>query len=102
MQSRWTLLFNDKETWLKKSVNEQFINVPIGCFDGAEVCKLVGVYILHLLITAMRKDNVDLYCDAGLGILRNSSGPEIERKRKQIIQIFKSCGLNTTVKTNLE
>ena len=38
----------------------------------------------------------------GLGILRNSSGPEIERKRKQIIQIFKSCGLNITVKTNLK
>ena len=30
------------------------------------------------------------------------SGPEIEQKRKQIIQIFKSCGLNITVKTNLK
>ena len=38
----------------------------------------------------------------GLGILRNSSGPEIERKRKQIIQIFRSCGLNITVKRNLK
>ena len=40
--------------------------------------------------------------DDGLGILRNSSGPEIERKGKQIIQIFKSCGLNITVRTNLK
>ena len=101
MQSRRTLLFNNKEPWLKKSGNEEF-DVPMGCFDGAEVCELVGVYILHLLRTVMRKDNVGLYRDDGLGILRNSSGPEIERKRKQIIQIFKSCGLNITVKTNLK
>ena len=74
----------------------------MGCFNGAEVCELVGVYILHLLKTVMRKENVGLYRDDGLGILRNSSGPEIERKRKQIIQIFKSCGLNITVKTNLK
>ena len=101
MQSRRTLLFNNKEPWLKKSGNEEF-DVPLGCFDGAEVCELVGVYILHLLRTVMRKDNVGLYRDDGLGILRNSSGPEIERKRKQIIQILKSCGLKITVKINLK
>ena len=50
----------------------------------------------------MRKQNVGFYRDDRLDILQNSSGPEIERKRKQIIQIFKSCGLNTTVKTNLK
>ena len=72
-----------------KTRNEEF-DVSMGCFDGAEVCELVGVYILHLLRTVMRKDNVGLYRDDGLGILRNSSGPEIERKRKQIIQIFKT------------
>ena len=77
MQSRRTLLFNNKEPWLKKSVNEEF-DVPMGCFDGAEVCELVGLYILHLVRTIMRKENVDLYCDDGLGILKNSPGPENE------------------------
>ena len=101
MQSGRTFLFNNKEPWLKKSGNEEF-DVPVGCFDGAEVCKLVGVYVLHLLKTVMTKENVGLYRDDGLGILQNSSGPEIERKRKQIIQIFKSCGLNIKVKTNLK
>ena len=80
-------MFNNKEPWLEKSGNEEF-DVPMGCFDGAEVCELLGVYILHLLNTVMKKENVGLYRDDGLGILRNSSGPEIERKRKQIIQIF--------------
>ena len=85
----------------EKTRNEEF-DVSMGCFDGAEVCELVGVYILHLLRTVMRKENVGLYCDNVIGILQNSSGPEIECKRKQIIQIFKSCGLNITVKTNLK
>ena len=74
----------------------------MGCFDGAEVCEQVGVYILHFLKTAMTKENAALYHDDGLGMLRNSSGQEIEWKPKQIIQIFKSCGLNITVKTNLK
>ena len=101
MQSRRTFLFNNKEPWLKKSGNEES-HVPMGCFDGGEVCELVCVYILHLLKTIMRKENVGFYRDDGLGILRNSSGPDIERKRKQIIQIFKSCGLNSTIKANLK
>ena len=36
----------------------------------------------------MRKEDVGFYRDDGRGILRNTSGPEIERERKQIIQIF--------------
>ena len=38
----------------------------------------------------------------GLAIVRNLSGPEIERKRKAIIKIFKECGSNITIQTNLK
>ena len=75
------MLFNNKDPWLKKSGNKEF-DVPMGCFNASEVFVLVGVYILHLLRTVMRKENVALYHNDGLGILQNSSGPEIERKRK--------------------
>ena len=61
------------------------------CFDGVEVCELAGLYILHVLRAVLRKENIGLHRDDGLGILRNCSGPEIERKRKQVIQIFKDC-----------
>ena len=44
---------------------------------------------------------VGLYRDDGLGIMKKISGPEIEQKRKQIIKIFKDCGLNIPIKTNL-
>ena len=80
MQSRRTLLFNNKKPWLKKIVMKKF-DVSLGCFDGVEVCELVGVYILHLLRTVTRKENVRYNREDGLGILRYSSGPEIERKR---------------------
>lgn len=71
-------------------------------FDGGEVFELLVAHILHLLKTAMRKDNFGLYPYDGLGMLPNYPGPEIERNRKEIIQLFKSCGLNITVKTNLK
>ena len=100
-QSRKTLLFNNEEPWVKKHGDEEF-DVPMGCFDGAEVCDLVGIYSLNLLKTIIRKENVGLYRDDGLGIIRNSSGPEIDRMRKQIIKVFKECGLNIVIKMNLK
>ena len=101
MQSRKTLLFNNEEPWVKKHGDEEF-DVPMGCFDGAEVCDLVGIYSLNLLKTIIRKENVGLYRVDGLGIIRNSSGPEIDRMRKQIIKVFKECGLNIVIKMNLK
>ena len=54
MQSRRTLSFNDKDLWLKKTGNEEF-DVSMGCSDGAEVCELVGVYILHFFKNCYEK-----------------------------------------------
>ena len=52
MQSRQTLLFYDKKPWVKKTETENF-DVPMGCYDGAEVCGLVGCYILNQISTAI-------------------------------------------------
>ena len=49
-------------------------------FDGAEVCELVGTYILRRLNTVFENKNMGLYRDNGVGIFRNLSGPEIEKK----------------------
>ena len=48
----------------------------------------------------MNKKDFGLYRDDGLGILRNTSGPEVDRKRKIIIKIFKECGLSITCEVN--
>ena len=57
--------------------------------------------MLNELSSVIKKDLAGLYRDDGLGILKNLSGPDIERKRKEIIKVFKNCGLNITIKTNL-
>ena len=44
MQARRTLLFDGTTPWIKKSGDED-LDVSMGCFDGAEICKLVGTYI---------------------------------------------------------
>ena len=75
--------------------------VPMKYYNRAEVCELVGSYILNLLSNILGKDLVDLYRDDGLARVRHLSGPEIERKRKAIIKLFKECGLNITIQTNL-
>ena len=48
MHSRNTLLFNKNQLWVKKSGNEEF-DVPVGCFDGAELCEIIDIYILTKL-----------------------------------------------------
>ena len=44
MQARKTLLFNEIIPWVKKEEKEHF-DVPMGCFDGTEVCELFSSYI---------------------------------------------------------
>ena len=38
--------------------------------------------------------------DDGLGILRNTSGPETDQKHEKIIKIFPECGLSITCEIN--
>ena len=48
----------------------------------------------------MNNKDFGLYRNDGLGILRNTSGPDADRERKTIIKIFKECGLSITCQVN--
>ena len=95
MHSRKTLLFWQDSTWVKKEGDEDF-DIPMGCYDGAEICELVGIYIQNELCKLMNKKHFGLYRDDGRGIFRNTFGPEADRKHKSTIKIFKECGLSIT------
>ena len=82
MQSQKTLLCSENVSWLKKERVEDF-DVPMGCYDGAEVCEIVWSNILTLLGNILDKDLVGLYRDDCLAVVRNLSGSEIERKIKK-------------------
>ena len=74
----------------------------MGCYDGAEVCELVGSYMLIQLTHCVNEESIGLYRDDGLGVFPNISKPEIERKKKQIVEIFKECELYVTTQCNLK
>ena len=99
MHSRKTLLFWQDSTWVKKEGDEDF-DIPMGCYDGAEICELVGIYIQNKLWKLMNRKDLGLYRVDELWILKNTSGPEADQKRKNIIKIFKECGLSITCEIN--
>ena len=83
----------------KKHGNEDF-DISMGCYDGAEICELVGIYIESKVCKLMNKKDFRLYRDDELGIPRNTSRPEADRKRKSITKVFKECGLSITCDSN--
>ena len=74
----------------------------MGCYNGAEVCELVGIYLLNQLKVVIEKENMGLDRNDGQGILKSMSKTEVERKKKEHVKIFKNNGLSVTVKTNFK
>ena len=97
--SRKSFLFNESSSWVKKN-NENF-DVTMGSFDGAEACELVGLFILDKTKAVINEKHIGLYRDDGLAAV-SGSGPQVERKRKQLCQIFQQLGLKITSETNLK
>ena len=72
-------------------------------FDGAEICEVIGIYILHKLGEKYEKERIGLYRDDGLACFENTSVPEAERIRKAFIKLFKNeFSLNIVSETNLK
>lgn len=100
--ARKSLLFRDGRAWMKREKESPF-DVAMGSYDGAEVCELVGAFLLNRLTAskACHSDEAGLYRDDGLAVTRNASGHETDATRKRIIGIFKEHGLRITIEINL-
>ena len=61
--------------------------VIIGAYDSAEACEVVGTYMLSLISEKYDKKDVALYRNDGLGVVKNKSGPESEKIKKNIIYL---------------
>ena len=55
----------------------------MGSYDGAELCELTGLYIFNVL-----SNEFGLYRDVGLSGFQNMTGPQAERVKKKICEIF--------------
>ena len=74
----------------------------MGSYDGAEICELVGLFVLDQLKRIVPRQNIGLYRDDGLAVIESASGPKADQTRKGIIEIFKAIGLKITIEANLK
>ena len=98
--ARKSLLFDKNIPWIKKN-NDSMFDVTMGSNDGAEVCMLVGLYILSILSRKYQKSDIGLYRDDGLAIFKSMSGPKMERIKKDIIATFKKLNLKIVIESNI-
>ena len=66
LSTKQSLLYKNNHPWVKKRENQ--CDVTIGSWDGAEVCELVGLYLLSQLKELNLNTSIGLYRDDGLGI----------------------------------
>ena len=97
-----SVLFHEGEPWSKKH-NKNSFDVPMGSFHGAEICELVGLYILDILKKEkiFRDGNFGIYRDDGLAVVDILPGPDMERKVKHLRKVFKNIGFDVTIEANL-
>ena len=89
--ARKSLLFHKNHTLSKRNSNSTF-DVTMGSYDGAEICELVGLFILNCLQTLFGKD-VGLYRDDGLAVLNTKSGRLGDKARQDLTRAFNDLGL---------
>ena len=76
-------------------------DVKTGCYDGAEICELVGLYMLNRLSTVIDKSSVGLHRYDWLAAINNANGLKLDIIRKDIVALFKEEGLSITIEKNL-
>ena len=72
----------------------------MGAYDGAEVCELVGIFMLNKVGEKYNKNDVGLYRDDGLAAFKNISGPESELIKKNFRSLFKKYVLEIIIECN--
>ena len=60
------------------------------------------LFLLHQLSHIIKKSDIGLYRDDGLGIIQNIPKPEIERMKKIMVKFSKECGLSIIIECNLK
>ena len=95
---RKLLLFDKGNTWMKKG--GYLFDVAMGAYDGAEVCELVGTFLLEKTSEISNKSNIGLYRDDDLSIFRNKSGAQLEKIKKKLKKLFKEYDLEITAESN--
>ena len=96
--SRKSLLFDRENTWMKKGGD--LFDVAMAVYDGAEVCELVGTFLLEKIREICNEGDIGSYRDGGLATFRDKSGTQLEKMKKKFQRLFKEYDLEITVESN--
>jgi hypothetical protein len=72
----------------------------MGSYDGAEICDLVGLFILSKLEAKFGKNQVGLYRDDWLAILKARRARSADKARKELHTISNDIGFKITAEVN--
>lgn len=86
---------------MKRSSNSKF-DVAMGSYDGAEICELVGLFILHHMGKRFDKNTFGLYRDDGLAVFKNLTARTAHKTKDELIRIFAEFGLKITTQANMK
>ena len=95
VSTKQNLLYNKGQAWVKKSDNP--CDVMMGSWDGAEICELVGLFLLSQLQDLNIK--IGIYRDHGLTVATQRP-QQIENIKNKICQVFRENGLKITIEAN--
>ena len=87
---------------MEENTTTSFFDVTMRSYDVAEVCEIVGTFILSKLGNIIDKKNTGLYRDDGLVVLRSINARGTGKMRKIIIKLFKEVALQLEIETNLK
>ena len=74
----------------------------MGAYDVAEVCEILGLFLLNNLANKFDKNSVGLYRDDGIALFKNINGHRADKIRIEFHQLFQENGLSLVIECNLK
>jgi hypothetical protein len=95
-----TLMFHNNEPWVKTK-SDGYFDVPMGSFYGAELCELVGLFILNSIAGMFSVGHCGLYRDDGLAVIKNKRRCNLMKIEQQIRRVLCEIGFKITIESGL-
>ena len=81
--------------------DSRLFDLTVCAYDGVEVCKLLGTFLLYKLSLKYNKKNIGFYHNDGLALFENR-GPKSEKVKKDIQKLFKENEVDIIIQYNIK
>ena len=93
-----SVLYHDDQVWIKrKDHGNPTFDITMGGYHGAETCELVGLFILNEISKFVPKQNIGLYRDDGLMVIKKQSGQKTEKLKQKLHKFAHNIGLGLEI-----